>query len=97
MLDSAASLQAANYRDEVRREFPVLGLVAVGVWVASLAIGLLQLAIGHESAAIAALLVSVAAPWVGLALAHYPTVARHLKRFASARRKSFGPIGVNRI
>lgn len=90
-------LQAANYRDEAEREYPVLGLVAVGVWVVSLAIGLFELAIGHEGTAIAALLVSVVAPWLGLALAHYPTAARHLKRLSSARRNSFDPIGVNRI
>lgn len=95
MLDAPESLHAANYAEECEREFPVLGVAALGVWVVSLAIGLFGLAIGREGPGIAALLVSVAAPWVGLALAYYPAVVRHLKRLVFQRRNSFGGIGVD--
>lgn len=90
------SLRAANYPAEHAPEFPVLGLVAVGVWAVSLAIGLVELLLGHEGVAITALLVSVIAPWLGLALAHYPSAVRRLRRLEPRRPNFFGPTGVTR-
>ncbi len=90
------SLRAANYPVSYEREFPLLGLAAVAVWAVSLAVGLFELLVGHEGIAIAALIVSVVAPWVGLALAHYPALARRLKRLNFRRRNFFGPVGVTR-
>lgn len=72
----------------------MLSLAAVVVWALSLAIGLFELAVGNEGVGIAALIVSVVAPWLGLALAHYPAVARRLRRLNFRRRKVFEPIGV---
>lgn len=90
------SLRAANYPVEHELEFPVLGLVAVVVWAVSLAIGLVELLLGHEGVAIAALLVSVVAPWLGLALAHCPAAVRRLRRVDPRRPNFFGPAGVTR-
>ncbi|OBG98050.1 hypothetical protein A5697_17275 [Mycobacterium sp. E3251] len=90
------SLRAANYSVGYEREFPMLGLAAVAVWAVSLAIGLFELLVGHEGAAIVALIVSVVAPWLGLALAHYPSIARRLRRLNVRRRDFFGPVGVTR-
>jgi hypothetical protein len=90
------SLRAANYSAEYERDFPLLGLAAVAVWAVSLAIGLFELLVGHEGVAIVALIVSVVAPWLGLALAHYPTIARQLRRLNGRRRDFFGPVGVTR-
>ncbi|OBH10616.1 MULTISPECIES: hypothetical protein [unclassified Mycobacterium] len=90
------SLRAANYPVEYGRDFALLGLAAVGVWAVSLAIGLFELLIGHEGIGIAALIVSVVAPWLGLALAHYPAVARRMRRLKVRRRNFLQPIGVTR-
>ena len=90
------SLRAAKHPVESERDFPLLGLAAVAVWAVSLAIGLFELLVGHEGVAIAALIVSVVAPWLGLALAHYPTVARRLRRLNCRRRSFFEPLGVTR-
>ena len=96
MLDAPVSLRAANYPVECERDFPLLGLAAVAVWAVSLAIGLFELLVGHEGVAIGALIVSVVAPWLGLALAHYPAVARHLRRLKFAAAQFFEPGGVTR-
>ncbi|OBF51890.1 hypothetical protein A5756_18945 [Mycobacterium sp. 852002-53434_SCH5985345] len=90
------SLRAANYSVEYERDFPLLGLAAVVVWALSLAVGLFELLFGHEGVAIVALTVSVVAPWLGLALAHYPAIARRLRRLTGRRRDFFGPVGVTR-
>ncbi|BBZ72344.1 hypothetical protein [Mycobacterium paraseoulense] len=90
------SLRAANYPVEYGRDFPLTVLAAVGVWALSLAIGLFELLVGHEGVAIAALVVSVVAPWLGLALAHYPAIARRLRRRDFRWRNFFGPGGVTR-
>ena len=97
MFDAPVSLRAANYPAERDRDFPLLGLAAVAVWAVSLATGLFELLVGHEGVAIGALIVSVVAPWLGLALAHYPAVARHLRRLSLRRRNFFEPVGVTRI
>ncbi|CQD05170.1 hypothetical protein BN000_01005 [Mycobacterium europaeum] len=91
-----ASLRAANYPVEYGRDFPLLGLAAVAVWAASLALGLFGLLLGHEGIAIAALIVSVVAPWLGLALAHYPAVTRRIRRLNVRLRNFFQPVGVTR-
>ncbi|BBY03087.1 hypothetical protein ACKUT9_14270 [Mycobacterium seoulense] len=90
------SLRAANYPVQYGRDFPLPVLAAVGVWALSLAIGLFELLVGHEGVAIAALAVSVVAPWLGLALAHYPAIARRLRRHNLRWRNFFGPVGVTR-
>ncbi|WP_082950332.1 MULTISPECIES: hypothetical protein [unclassified Mycobacterium] len=89
-------LRAANYPAEYERDFPLLGLAAVAVWAVSLAIGLFELLVGHEGVAIGALLVSVVAPWLGLALAHYPAAARRLRQLRFRRRNFFETVGVTR-
>jgi hypothetical protein len=96
MLEAPVSLRAANCRVEHERDFPLLGLAAVAVWAVSLAIGLFELLVGHEGVAIGALIVSVVAPWLGLALVHYPAVSRHLRRRNFRRRNFYEPIGVTR-
>lgn len=90
------SLRAANYPVEYGRDFPLLGLAAVAVWAVSLALGLFELLLGREGIAIAALIVSVVAPWLGLALAHYPAVARRMRRLNVRLRNFFQPVGVTR-
>ncbi|OJZ75727.1 hypothetical protein BRW65_04130 [Mycobacterium paraffinicum] len=89
-------LRAANYPVEYRRDSPLLGLAAVAVWAVSLAIGLFELLAGHEGVAIGALIVSVVAPWLGLALAHYPAAARRLRQLKFRRRNFFETVGVTR-
>ncbi|WP_052955289.1 hypothetical protein [Mycobacterium nebraskense] len=83
------SLRAANCPVEYERDFPLPGVAAMAVWAVSLAIGLFELWVGHERVAIAALIVSVVAPWLGLALVHHPAVARHLRRLNCRRRNFF--------
>ncbi|UXA06894.1 hypothetical protein KXD96_01590 [Mycobacterium sp. SMC-2] len=90
------SLRAANYSVEHEHDVALLGLVAVVVWAVSLAVGLFELLVGHEGVAIVALVVSVVAPWLGLTLAHYPAVTRHLRRLSVRRRDFFEPVGVAR-
>lgn len=90
------SLRAANYRGEYERDFPVLAVAAVAVWAVSLAIGLFELLVGHEGVAIPALIVSIVAPWLGLALAHLPAAVRQLRRLGPRRRNFFAPSGVTR-
>jgi hypothetical protein len=46
-------------------------LVAAGIWAAGAVAGVLALATGHAGLAIAALIVAVVAPWVGLAFASH--------------------------
>lgn len=90
------SLRAANYPLGYEREFPLLAVGAVAVWAVSLGVGLFELLVGQEGIAIAALIVSVVAPWLGLVLAHYPAVARSLRRLTFRRRNFFPPAGVTR-
>ncbi|OBH92899.1 hypothetical protein [Mycobacterium scrofulaceum] len=90
------SLRAANYPVEYERDFPLLGLAAVAVWAVSLGIGLFELLVGHEGVAIVALIVSVVAPWLGLALAHYPAAVRRLRQLKVRRSNFFGTAGVTR-
>lgn len=90
------SLRTANYPVGYERDFPLLGLAAVAAWAVSLAIGLFELLLGNEGVGIAALSVSVVAPWLGLALAHYPAVGRHLRRPNCRRRSFFESVGVTR-
>lgn len=93
---ASVPLRAANYPLEDERDFPLLGLAAVAVWAISLAIGLFELLVGHEGVAIGALIVSVVAPWLGLALAHYPPAARRLRQLRFRRRNFFQTAGVTR-
>ncbi len=90
------SLRAANYPVSYEPDFALVGIAAVGVWAVSLAIGLFELLVGHERVAIAALIVSVVVPWLGLALAHYPAIARRLRRRGLRRRHFLRPVGVTR-
>lgn len=90
------SLRAANYPVEYERDFPLLGLAGVVVWAVSLAVGLFELLMGHEGVAIVALIVSVVAPWLGLALAHYPAAARRLRQLKFRRSNFFETAGVTR-
>jgi Flp pilus assembly protein TadB len=96
MLDTSRPLRTANGAPQPARHASVAGLVAAAIWAAGAAAGVLALVMGHIGLAIAALIVAVVAPWVGLARVSHGH--RRTYSVASAGRHlsgaHWGPIGV---
>jgi hypothetical protein len=67
MLDTSRPPRPANGAPGPQGHASAAGLVAAGIWAVGAVAGVVALATGHAGLAIAALIVAVVAPWVGLA------------------------------